>query len=147
MIEAAEGPLKGVLGVNAKPLVSTDFNHDPLSSIFDLERHPGGRRHVLPRRVLVRQRMGLLQPHERHGRRHGAADMNELASPPLEADTAGGLDLSRVRTIDGVDVRGKRVLIRVDFNVPIEGGVVADADPHHARLADHRQACARKAPR
>jgi glyceraldehyde 3-phosphate dehydrogenase len=37
MIEAAAGPLKGVLGVNAKPLVSTDFNHDPLSSIFDLE--------------------------------------------------------------------------------------------------------------
>jgi glyceraldehyde 3-phosphate dehydrogenase (phosphorylating) len=37
MIEAAKGPLKGVLGVNAKPLVSTDFNHDPLSSIFDLE--------------------------------------------------------------------------------------------------------------
>ena len=37
MIEAAEGLLKGVLGVNAKPLVSTDFNHDPLSSIFDLE--------------------------------------------------------------------------------------------------------------
>jgi glyceraldehyde 3-phosphate dehydrogenase len=36
MIEAAAGPLKGVLGVNAKPLVSTDFNHDPLSSIFDL---------------------------------------------------------------------------------------------------------------
>jgi glyceraldehyde 3-phosphate dehydrogenase len=37
MTAAAEGPLKGVLGVNAKPLVSTDFNHDPLSSIFDLE--------------------------------------------------------------------------------------------------------------
>jgi glyceraldehyde 3-phosphate dehydrogenase len=36
MVAAAEGPLKGVLGVNAKPLVSTDFNHDPLSSIFDL---------------------------------------------------------------------------------------------------------------
>jgi glyceraldehyde 3-phosphate dehydrogenase len=34
--EAASGPLKGVLGVNAKPLVSTDFNHNPLSSIFDL---------------------------------------------------------------------------------------------------------------
>ncbi len=34
--EAANGPLKGVLGVNAKPLVSTDFNHNPLSSIFDL---------------------------------------------------------------------------------------------------------------
>ena len=37
MMEAADGPLKGVLGVNAKPLVSSDFNHDPLSSIFDLE--------------------------------------------------------------------------------------------------------------
>jgi glyceraldehyde 3-phosphate dehydrogenase len=36
MTAAAKGPLKGVLGVNAKPLVSTDFNHDPLSSIFDL---------------------------------------------------------------------------------------------------------------
>ncbi|MGA7545525.1 MAG: type I glyceraldehyde-3-phosphate dehydrogenase [Methyloceanibacter sp.] len=34
--EAANGPLKGVLGVNTKPLVSTDFNHNLLSSIFDL---------------------------------------------------------------------------------------------------------------
>lgn len=32
---AAEGPLKGVLGYNNKPLVSVDFNHDPHSSIFD----------------------------------------------------------------------------------------------------------------
>ena len=36
MVKAAEGPLKGVLGVNDKPLVSSDFNHDPLSSVFDL---------------------------------------------------------------------------------------------------------------
>jgi glyceraldehyde 3-phosphate dehydrogenase len=33
---ASEAPLKGVLGVNDKPLVSSDFNHDPLSSVFDL---------------------------------------------------------------------------------------------------------------
>ncbi|MEM1412124.1 MAG: type I glyceraldehyde-3-phosphate dehydrogenase [Pseudomonadota bacterium] len=32
---SADGPLKGVLGYNAKPLVSIDFNHDPRSSIFD----------------------------------------------------------------------------------------------------------------
>ncbi len=34
--EAAEGSLKGILGVNDKPLVSIDFNHDPRSSIFDV---------------------------------------------------------------------------------------------------------------
>ena len=33
---AAEGPLKGVLGINERPLVSIDFNHDPHSSIADL---------------------------------------------------------------------------------------------------------------
>lgn len=37
MIEAAsKGPLKGVLGVTDKPLVSADFNHDPHSSTFAL---------------------------------------------------------------------------------------------------------------
>ena len=32
---AADGPLKGVIGVNTQPLVSIDFNHNPLSSIYD----------------------------------------------------------------------------------------------------------------
>jgi glyceraldehyde 3-phosphate dehydrogenase len=32
---AADGPLKGILGVNTKPLVSVDFNHDARSSIYD----------------------------------------------------------------------------------------------------------------
>ena len=32
---AADGPLKGVLGYNTRPLVSVDFNHDPRSSVFD----------------------------------------------------------------------------------------------------------------
>jgi glyceraldehyde 3-phosphate dehydrogenase len=36
VVAAANGPLKGILGVNDKPLVSSDFNHDPQSSIFDL---------------------------------------------------------------------------------------------------------------
>ncbi len=33
--EAANGRLKGVLGVNTQPLVSVDFNHNPLSSVYD----------------------------------------------------------------------------------------------------------------
>ena len=32
--KAADGPLKGILGYYTDPLVSTDFNHNPLSSIF-----------------------------------------------------------------------------------------------------------------
>jgi len=33
--KASENELKGVLGYNELPLVSVDFNHNPLSSIFD----------------------------------------------------------------------------------------------------------------
>jgi glyceraldehyde 3-phosphate dehydrogenase len=35
MKEASEGALKGILGYNADPLVSVDFNHNPASSTFD----------------------------------------------------------------------------------------------------------------
>jgi phosphoglycerate kinase len=44
------------------------------------------------------------------------------------ANTNGGgkPDFSRIRTIDGLDVKGKRVLVRVDFNVPMQDGEVTD---------------------
>jgi glyceraldehyde 3-phosphate dehydrogenase len=35
MKAASEGDLKGVLGYNSEPLVSSDFNHDARSSVFD----------------------------------------------------------------------------------------------------------------
>jgi glyceraldehyde 3-phosphate dehydrogenase len=35
---AAAGPMRGVLAVSDAPLVSTDFNHDPASSTFDLSQ-------------------------------------------------------------------------------------------------------------
>ena len=34
---------------------------------------------------------------------------------------------TRFRTLDDVDVKGKRVLLRVDLNVPMEDGRVTDA--------------------
>jgi glyceraldehyde 3-phosphate dehydrogenase len=38
IIAAANGPLKGILGVTHHPNVSIDFNHDPHSSIFHLDQ-------------------------------------------------------------------------------------------------------------
>ena len=41
MVEAATGgnsPLKGVLAINDQPLVSSDFNHNPASSTFDVKQ-------------------------------------------------------------------------------------------------------------
>jgi len=35
MRDAANGPLKGILAYNEEPLVSSDFNHDSHSSVFD----------------------------------------------------------------------------------------------------------------
>jgi len=38
IVEAANGPLKGILATNDQPLVSSDFNHNPASSTFDLKQ-------------------------------------------------------------------------------------------------------------
>uniref|UniRef100_UPI003C7B4278 type I glyceraldehyde-3-phosphate dehydrogenase n=1 Tax=Tropicibacter sp. S64 TaxID=3415122 RepID=UPI003C7B4278 len=36
--DAADGPLKGILGYTDKKLVSSDFNHDPHSSVFHTDQ-------------------------------------------------------------------------------------------------------------
>ena len=52
------------------------------------------------------------------------------------------LTMSAFQTLDHVEVKGKRVLVRADLNVPVENGVVADATridrlaPSIAELAD-----------
>jgi glyceraldehyde 3-phosphate dehydrogenase len=38
IMAAADGPLKGVLGYTDQPNVSSDFNHDPRSSVFHLDQ-------------------------------------------------------------------------------------------------------------
>ena len=35
---ARKAPLKGILGYTEEPLVSTDFNHDPHSSVFHMDQ-------------------------------------------------------------------------------------------------------------
>ena len=35
--------------------------------------------------------------------------------------------MARFRTLDDIDVRSKRVLLRADLNVPVKDGVVSDA--------------------
>jgi len=37
------------------------------------------------------------------------------------------IDFTSIKTLDGLDVKGKRILVRADLNVPVENGHVADA--------------------
>ena len=59
--------------------VSIDFNHDPHSSIFHMDQTKVMDGTLRARDVLVRQRVGLLQPHGRHRRRDGQADLTRSA--------------------------------------------------------------------
>ena len=59
---------KGILQYSEDPLVSTDIVRSPYSSIFDSQADDGDRRPDGEGRVLVRQRVGLLQPRRGPGR-------------------------------------------------------------------------------
>ena len=67
MKAAADGPLKGILEYTEDPIVSTDIVGNPHSSIFDSLLTVGDRRHDGQGRLLVRQRVGLLEPLRRPG--------------------------------------------------------------------------------
>src|SRR6478609_3691621 len=56
--------------------------------------------------------MGLLQPHGGYRRGDGQAALTLMAG---------------FRNLDGLDVKGKRVLVRADLNVPMADGKVTDA--------------------
>ena len=68
---AADGPLKGILGYT--DAAQRLDRLQPRQPFVDLPSRPdqGHRRHVRARPVLVRQRVGLLEPHGRHRHRAG----------------------------------------------------------------------------
>ncbi len=120
---AAEQQLKGILGYTDAPNVSSDFNHDPHSSIFHMDQTKVDRRHAGSRDVLVRQRVGLLQPHDRHRGGDGQAGLTVSAM----SSSVDVLMKPTFRSLDDADVKGKRVLLRVDLNVPMQDGKVTDS--------------------
>jgi glyceraldehyde 3-phosphate dehydrogenase len=74
---AADGPLKGVLGYTDEPNVSIDFNHDPHSSIFHIDQTKVMDGNDVLDPDLVRQRVGLLQPHGDTAVAMGKTDLDD----------------------------------------------------------------------
>ena len=102
MKKASEGELKGILEYNTEPLVSSDFNHNPASSIFDatLTKVTGG--------TLVK--VGAWYDNE-------WGFSNRMLDVAVAAD-AGEVSAMRFKRMADLDLRGKRVFIRADLNVP-----------------------------
>jgi hypothetical protein len=88
-------------------LVSVDFNHNPASSSFALDQT----------KVMDGTFVSVMTWYD-----------NEWGFSNRMADTAvaGQADLMAFRTLDDLDVKGKRVLVRADLNVPVADGKVTD---------------------
>ncbi len=78
---ASEQELKGILGFTNAPNVSIDFNHDPHSSTFHMDQTKVMNGTLRARDGVVRQRVGLLQPHVGHRRGDGQAALSNLETP------------------------------------------------------------------
>ena len=120
---AAAGPMKGILGVSDEPLVSMDFKGD--AAVLDHRRRVdhGHRRHAGQGHRLVRQRVGLQLPHRRPPEPRGGAPARSRLGPSVSRQTGDDMN---IQTIRDVEVAGRRVFVRVDFNVPMAGGEIAD---------------------
>jgi phosphoglycerate kinase len=117
MKRASETYLKGVLGVTQEELVSTDFIHDDRSSIYDskatLDNNLKGEKRFFKVVSWYDNEWGY------------SLRCIDLALLMAKAGLDRGEHVT-LRSIDDIDVAGKRVFMRVDFNVPMEGGKITD---------------------
>ncbi len=74
-LAAANGSSRASSTVPTSPTVSSDFNHDPHSSTFHLDQTKVMDGTLGASHELVRQRVGLFQPHGRHRGRPGQAGL------------------------------------------------------------------------
>ena len=133
------GALEGILAVQRGP--ARLHRHRPLAVLVDLRRaaDDGDRRQAREGRLLVRQRVGLLEPRgrPRSARPRGGAGCLRRAPRRHSASAPSATSTSS---------EGERVLARVDFNVPLEGGAGRRRRAHPRRAARRSSCCSSAAP-
>ena len=132
---------EGILQYTEDPIVSTDIVVEPVLVDLRLAADDGARRAAGEGRLLVRQRVGLLQPRgrprsARPRRRPGrVGDRSEAPAAALGKRTVRDLELDA----------GERVLVRVDFNVPLDGRPASPTTRASARRCRRSSCCSTRA--
>jgi len=110
--EASEGELKGVIGYTNEMVVSSDFIHDPHSTIFDEKAGIS----------LDKNFVKVISWYDNEwGYSNRVVDLLMYCSNADAHYVPKKMGNKKsIRDIPDADLKGKRVLIRVDFNVPVD---------------------------
>ena len=107
--QADTGAFEGILRYTEDPIVSSDIVKSTHSSIFDAPLTAGARRHDGQGRLLVRQRVGLLEPLRRaRAARAGACARLTTSTSRGSASWSGWTSTSRWRTAGSPTTRASR---------------------------------------
>ena len=136
--DAAAGPLKGILGVERRAARLDRLpGRQPLARSSTSPSNDGPRRQLRQGHRLVRQRVGLQLPRRRPHRRSSPSacrlGRRGLTGDPAPTRLPEEPNMDKL-TVRDLDAAGKRVFVRVDFNVPLAGR------QGHRRLPDPRRA-------